>query len=199
MPADYPVILALEDFVPVLLAFGGFWLLGSPSAVGRSGAVLIGLGGLAKSGWKLLSAAWGMNLPWLEAALFPLMAAGALLVLSAMHLRMGWRLWPYPLIGVGVLVTAGITRSLQPVFICATAAVTLISVLGIVWAAKQRRWGAIALFVAGIAGVMALVPLRSHESHETLAYQWMEQGINTTAQLCFLLAAWLTTRKDSAP
>ncbi|GAB3850045.1 hypothetical protein [Dactylosporangium cerinum] len=69
---DYPVVLAVEDFVPTLLAMYGFWLLASLGRVtpGRVGAVLIGAGGIAKSVWKLLVAGFDVDLPWLEGALF---------------------------------------------------------------------------------------------------------------------------------
>ncbi|MFD0593243.1 hypothetical protein ACFQZ4_12360 [Catellatospora coxensis] len=42
---DYPVIMALEDYVPTLLALAGFWLLGGASAaIDRRAAVAGRLG-----------------------------------------------------------------------------------------------------------------------------------------------------------
>ncbi len=176
----YPVAMALEDFVPTLLALAGFWLL-ARNWVGRVGAVLIGLGGAAKSTWKLLVATADLDLPWLEGLLFPLMAVGAVLLLSSL-LRTYWLLLALPL------------AVWQP-FITATAGVSLVSVVGIVLAVRRRLWAAAGLFVLGIAGVMALVPLRGHPQHETVTYQWIEQGTNTLAQLCFLIAAWMLARR----
>lgn len=208
---DYPVIMALEDYVPVLLALAGFWLLGGASrtisptaaALGRLGAVLIGLGGVAKSTWKLVLSAFGHDWPWLEESLFPLMGSGALLVLWSLHSTLRGRLapwWPYALVWAAVVGTAIGTDSLQPAFILATAAVTLISVLGAVLAGRRRAWLAVGLYVVGIVGVTAMVPLRNHPDHHTVAFQWLEQGTNTVAQTLFLIAALLTIRAaDRAP
>ncbi|GAA1624679.1 hypothetical protein ACFQY4_15620 [Catellatospora bangladeshensis] len=202
---DYPVIMAVEDYVPVLLALAGFWLLGGASQridpvaalLGRAGAVLIGLGGVAKSTWKLVLSSTGTDWPWLEQSLFPLMATGALLVLWSLTTTLRGKVtpwWPYALVWVAVAGAAIGTGSLQPAFIAATAGVTLISVLGAVLAGRRRAWLAVVLFVLGIVGVTAMVPLRNHPDHHTVAFQWIEQGTNTVAQTLFLIAALLTVR-----
>ncbi|WP_155371208.1 hypothetical protein [Catellatospora vulcania] len=202
---DYPVIMALEDYVPTLLALAGFWLLGGASAAidrraafaGRFGAVLIGLGGVAKSTWKLILSAFGTDLRWLEQSLFPLMATGALLVLWSLHTTLRGRRapwWPYALVGVGIAGAAVALTSVQPAFIAATTGVTAISVLGAVLAGRRRAWGAVVLYALGVVAVTSLVPLRSHPQHDTVAFQWLEQGANTLAQAVFLTAALLTVR-----
>jgi hypothetical protein len=206
-PSDYPVILAVEDFVPTFLALAAFWLLGGTApgviaigraaTIGRIGGVLIGAGGVAKSVWKLLVAGFGVDLTWLEQALFPLMSTGALLVIWALHGTLRGRVapwWPYAVVWLSVFAAGIGLGSMQPIFILATAGVTVISVLGAVLAGRGREYGAIGLYVLGIVLVTSLVPLRGHPEHETLAFQWLEQGINTTAQACTLLAAWLTVR-----
>ncbi|GHJ47993.1 hypothetical protein Cs7R123_53350 [Catellatospora sp. TT07R-123] len=202
---DYPVIMALEDYVPTLLAMLGFWLLGGASreidrrvaTAGRIGAVLIGLGGVAKSTWKLILSAADQDYPWLQQALFPLMATGALLVLWSLHTSLRGRTapwWPYALVGAAILGAAIGTRSLQPPFIAATVGVTTISILGAVLAGRRRAFLALALFVLGLVGVTAMVPLRSHPLHPTLGFQWLEQSVNTLSQALFLTAALLTLR-----
>jgi hypothetical protein len=151
--------------------------------------VLILAGGLAKCAWKLLVAGGGPDLPWLAGMLFPLMALGAALLLGALHRVPAWI---YPaVVGAGGAVAVGL-RTMQPIFILATLGVTAISVTGAVLAARRRAWLAAVLFILSVLAVGALAPLRGSEQHATLAYQWMEQGINTTAQAAFLLAAWLT-------
>ncbi len=197
---DYPVVLAVEDFVPTLLALLGFWLLAGLAPAervpaGRAGAVLIGLGGVAKSVWKLLVAAFGVDLPWLEAALFPLMSAGAVTLIWALLRTAPW--WPFAAVYAAVAGGAAVAGSMKPVFILATAGVTTVSVIGAVYAGRHRARVAIALYTFGIVLVTALVPLRNHPSHETLRLQWIEQGTNTAAQLSFLIAAWLTVRAVS--
>ncbi|WP_433385882.1 hypothetical protein [Micromonospora sp. KLBMP9576] len=202
---DYTIVLALEDFVPVGLALAGYWLLADLSGrvvprvgtVARVGAVLIGLGGLAKSTWKLLLAGFSIDLPWLEAALFPLMALGAaglLWGLSSALAGRAVRWWPFAAV---LVVTAGVAIAyalIEPVFALATTSVTAISVLAAIIAGRLRAWGAVALYVAGLTCVLLLVPLRNHPDHETLAIQWAEQGTNTLGQAALLLAAWLTVR-----
>ncbi|MET7425125.1 hypothetical protein [Dactylosporangium sp. NPDC005555] len=191
---DYPVILAVEDFVPTFLALSGFWLLAGLGRVtpGRAGAVLIGAGGIAKSVWKLLVAGFGVDLPWLEGALFPLMSAGAVLLIWALLPRAPW--WPFAVLYVAVASGALAASTMKPVFILATAGVTTASVIGAVYAGRRRDWTAVGLYALGIVLVTALVPLRNHPDHETLRLQWIEQGTNTAAQLAFLTAAWLTVR-----
>ncbi|WP_238006577.1 hypothetical protein KZZ52_47075 [Dactylosporangium sp. AC04546] len=205
MTHDYPLSLALEDFVPTFLALAGFWLLaglGPHVAWGRAGAVLIGAGGVAKSVWKLLVAGFDTDLPWLEASLFPLMAAGAALLVWTLAgaLRGGrpvpW--WPFALAYVAAIAGCVAVGSLRPMFFLATTGVTAISVLGAILAGRRRAWGAIALFAVSFALVTALVPLRNHPEHETLTVQWIEQSTNTAAQLALLAAAWLTVRATSS-
>jgi hypothetical protein len=190
---DYPLSLAVEDLVPTVLAFGGFWLLANIRPVrarqARLGAVLILAGGLAKCAWKLLVAAGGPDLPWLAGMLFPLMALGAALLLGALHKTPSW---VYPAVVAAAGVAAAGLRTMQPIFILATLGVTAISVTGAVLAARRRSWLAAALFILSVFAVGALAPLRASEQHATLVYQWIEQGINTTAQAAFLLAVWLT-------
>ncbi|GIH05460.1 hypothetical protein Rhe02_35270 [Rhizocola hellebori] len=199
MPADetapptVSVGLAVEDFVPTLLAFLGFVLL-APSVLGRLGAVLMGAGGAAKSTWKLLHAAWGMDVPWLDDLLFPLLAAGGLLLAVSLHRSLRW--WSSPLVIAGALVAAlaVVQRSVQPTFVFATVAVVWISILGTVRAAKHGSGLGAALFPVSILAVMALIPLRGHAASGSLAFQWVQQGMNTMAQAVFCIAAVLTYR-----
>ncbi|WP_433382749.1 hypothetical protein ACQPZX_19575 [Actinoplanes sp. CA-142083] len=200
---DYPIWLALEDFVPVLLGIAGFALLSRTAppparTAGFIGAMLIGLGGLSKCAWKLTVASGGGNPRLLEEALFPLMAAGATILVWALAVavRRGKRVhvWPFGLTFAVVAVASVVTRSLHPMFILATFGVTAVSVLGAILAARHRQWWAVSLFILGLVLVTSLVPLRGSAQHETVAYQWLEQSLNTSAQLALLIAAWLTFR-----
>lgn len=204
---DYPIVLALEDFVPTLLGLAGFTLLSrvapTPEArhAGLAGAVLIGAGGVAKCAWKLAYAADIGDWTVLEQSLFPLMAAGAALLAWALAVtvRRGRKThrWPFAVtyaLGVAGSFAAG---SLHPMFVVATFGVTAVSVLGAVVAGRYQQWWAISLFVLGLVLVTSLVPLRQSPQHETLAYQWLEQSLNTSAQAALLVAAWLTLRATS--
>ncbi|GLW33204.1 hypothetical protein [Actinoplanes regularis] len=204
---EYPVVLALEDFVPVLLGSIGFALLGrlapTPPArrAGMAGAVLIGLGGVAKCVWKLVYAAGAGDLVLLEQSLFPLMAAGAVLLAwsLAVTIRRGRRthVWPFAAAYAAGLAASVASGSLHPIFVVATFGVTAVSVLGAIVAGRYRQWWAVSLFVLGLVLVTSLVPLRQSPKHETLAYQWLEQSLNTSAQALLLIAALLTLRASS--
>ncbi len=195
-PAEVTVTspaLAVEDFLPTLLAFFGFMLL-APSLLGRLGAVLMGAGGAAKSTWKLLHAVWAVDVSWLDDLLFPLLAAGGLLLAVSLHRALRWWWWPLVVAGAVAAALAVTQRSVQPAFVFATAVVVWISVLGTVRASKQREGLAAMLFPVSILAVMVLVPLRGHAASDSLAFQWVQQGVNTAAQAIFLLAALLTHR-----
>ncbi|MEV6300005.1 hypothetical protein AB0M02_11445 [Actinoplanes sp. NPDC051861] len=201
---EYPVALAVEDFVPVILGTLGFALLGKAAPnepaqrAGLAGALMIGAGGIAKCAWKLGYASGAGDWKLLEQSLFPLMAAGATLLAwsLAVTVRHGkrTRFWPFGLAFGLCAAGAILSGSLNPLFVAATLGVTAISVLGAVLAARHRRWWAVSLFALGLVLVMGLVPLRQSPSHDSLAFQWLEQSINTAAQACLLVAAWLTTR-----
>ncbi|MFD0593244.1 hypothetical protein ACFQZ4_12365 [Catellatospora coxensis] len=158
--------------------------------------MLIGLGGVAKSTWKLILSAFGHDVRWLEQSLFPLMAAARCWCCGrcTRHCAAARAVVAVRPGGVGVAGAAVALGSVQPAFIAATTGVTLISVLGAVLAGRRRAWVAVVLFVLGIVAVTSLVPLRNHPQHETLAFQWLEQGTNTLAQAVFLTAALLTVR-----
>lgn len=199
---DYPILLAVEDFVPVVLASAGFALLSrTPQSVsarraGLAGAALITTGGLAKCLWKLGYAAGAGDWTILEQLLFPLMAAGATLLAWALAVtvRDGRRTGFLPFGLALALCAAGavVAGSLDPLFVAATLGVTAVSVLGALIAARHRRWWAVALYVLGLVLVTGLVPLRSSDAHHTVAFQWLEQSINTVAQAALLVAARLT-------
>ncbi len=197
---DYPVILALEDFVPVILAFAGFWLL-SQQRLGRAGAILLGLGGLAKAVWKLLVAGWGIDLPWLEGALFPLMAIGGALLASALHRKLSWPTWPYLALAGLAALSMVLFGSLQPAFILATTLVVAISILAAVIAWRHGATFAALLYPVSVLVVIALVPLRHQAGSETVIFQWAQQLTNTIAQALFFAAsliAWRAVQKGSA-
>ncbi|MFC4069354.1 hypothetical protein [Actinoplanes subglobosus] len=201
---DYPIILAVEDFVPVVFGSVGFALLArtAPTATaqkaGLAGAILIGAGGIAKCLWKLGYAAGAGDWTLLEQSLFPLMAAGATLLswALAVTVRRGkaTHFWPFGLTFALCVAGAVLAGSLNPLFVAATLGVTAISVLGAIVAGRHRQWWGVSLYVLGLVLVMGLVPLRSSDEHHTVAFQWLEQSINTAAQGCLLVAAWLTLR-----
>lgn len=178
--ADYPVVLALEDFVPVAFTVIGALLLGRLDDVdgrlARVAALLLGLGGFAKAGWKLLVAGFGVDLWMVPLALFPLLSAGFLVLLKALEPRV-----PVPAVAgvwAACLATAFALGDTLPMLVLTIGASTAAAVL------LSRRHK---LFLLWIAGQYALGPLSSAD--QTVALQWLEQSINTASQAMFLLGA----------
>ncbi|MFD0475531.1 hypothetical protein ACFQ0B_50390 [Nonomuraea thailandensis] len=82
---DYPLALALVDFLPVLAMAAGIALLAPfaartrgrlPGWAALAGGVLVVLGGLLKAVWKLLVAAGGPDVGWLAGVQFYLFGPG---------------------------------------------------------------------------------------------------------------------------
>ncbi|MFD7131978.1 hypothetical protein [Streptomyces sp. NPDC059894] len=210
-PADYPLSLAVEDFVPVALtATAAVRLIRPAAATGRrgrltaaGGALLIAAGGLSKAVWKLVVALDGPDLQPLNKALFPLLSAGFLLLaLALLRLpppasqppapapaairRLEWTfavLWP---------ATAAVClalRSTAPALVLTVAAVTVCAVRLILLAR-----GAGDIWAAGAAGIWllgmyVLGPLAARPD-QSVALQWVEQSCNTLTQAAVVVAAW---------
>lgn len=187
------VPLAVEDFVPVLFAAIGLWLIARDidvdrpgwGRVARLGALLVTLGGLTKAGWKLNLALTGDDVDWLEEGLFVLLAPGFALVVAALSSRPLARWWVYAVVPALALApwTSG-TSLLVHAVIGATAT-------GVLCVLRARRRGdglAAALFGVQIALAFALVPFATPP--QTIAKQWTEQTINTVGQAAFAAAAW---------
>ncbi|MFD9465402.1 hypothetical protein [Streptomyces sp. NPDC060027] len=91
-PVDYPVALALQDFMPVVLTGVGAACLIRPvaravpraRATAATGTALILAGGLSKAVWKLVVSLDGPDVQPMNKALFPLLAAGFLLLAHAL-------------------------------------------------------------------------------------------------------------------
>jgi hypothetical protein len=187
-PEEYPLVLALEDFVPVAFTVAGALLLarvdGVDTRLARTAALLLGLGGVAKAGWKTIIATTHVDLWMVPLALFPFLSAGFLVLIKAIEPRT-----PVPVIAglwAACLGTSFAVGDTLPMLILTIAASTAAAVI------LSRRHK---LFIVWIAGQYLLGPLSSGE--QTIARQWVEQSINTVSQGIFLLAAWrLTVLQD---
>jgi hypothetical protein len=201
----YTVPLALFDIVPVLLSALGCLLLARLSSgvvpgvrvVAYLGVVLIAAGGLSKALWKVLLTAAHTDIPILQQALFPLLSTGFVLLAWAVWSGLVGRevvYWPAALfLAVGV-VGACAARTMQPLLGVAATAALITSGLGIRWAVRERAWGSAALFVVGMASSIGLAYLGGPKIEQTLSLQWVEESVNATGQVCFLLASWLLVR-----
>lgn len=197
---EYGLALALEDFVPVLLAGAGTVVLGRYAGrvlpAVRLPALLAGalvtLGGLAKASWKLLVAAEPCrNYPVLENLLFPCLAFGFAGIACAL---VGvWRGRQAPWLAFLALPVLGGIAALSvwdtwPLLVVSAFGAVAVGYLGIRLSLREgHRLGA-ALFVIYIVGTLVLPPLAARP-HQSEQLQWGEQSTNTLVQLCFLLGA----------
>ncbi|KHL15791.1 hypothetical protein CLV56_0568 [Mumia flava] len=197
---EYGLALAVEDFVPVVLAGAGALALASATgralprvrAAALAGGVVVTLGGLAKAVWKLLVAMEPCRqYDLLENLLFPCLMVGFSAIawaLTSVLRRRAVAWWPFalvPLVGAGCAVGLGSTMPMLGVAALAAVAV------GVLAATLSRRHGdrlGAWLFVVYLAGTLVLPPLAARE-HQTELVQWAEQLTNSLVQLCFLLGA----------
>ncbi|MFD8098826.1 hypothetical protein ACFV24_04760 [Nocardia fluminea] len=202
---DYPVSLAVEDFVPVLLTTVGVLLLRHSVPERRAvlaAAVLIGCGGAAKATAKLLAATGHGDHAWLRGMLFPLLTLGfGLLCLILM--RQGGRvpLWLRILVpGLIAVCTAGAVLSGDPiVFLVSTTVFATLAGIRLIGTARRRG----DIVAANLFGLQLLVffilgSLASRPD-QTVALQWGEQLSNTVAQAAFAYAAWRLATASQHP
>lgn len=205
---EYNVALAIEDYVPCVLALAAFVVLAQavrhrlPVAypVALLGGLLVSVGGLSKATWKLLVATGCWEQPWLEALLFPCLAVGfsavGWAVLSAVRGHRVSPLWfvLFPL-GAGVgsawaSISAGEYAN-WPLLIAAAVSATFLGVALSVVAFRNGKPSVGVLFIVYVLGTNILPPLAARP-RQSLEVQWAEQLTNSAVQLCFLLGAlWL--------
>ncbi|MEV6278899.1 hypothetical protein [Nocardia sp. NPDC051832] len=210
---EYPISLAVEDFVPVVLTTAGVLLLrrALPETARSShmtavavAAAFIGTGGGTKATAKLIAAAGGPDLVWLRSLLFPFLTLGfGVLCLALAAARSGrippWLGYLVPGLTVACGLGAVLARDPIPMLVSTTVFATLTGVYLIAMArARGDRLS------AGLVGTQLLVffllgPLASRPD-QTVTLQWIEQLCNTAAQAAFLIAAWrLSAATAAAP
>lgn len=203
------VPLALEDAVPVTLSAAGLVAIGRgigqrlDATAGRlavGAAVVIGLGGAAKVGWKVLAAGFERDVTWLDDLLFPMLAVGFVAMAWLVHLArrgddrarsMGGAVAmaaAATALVIGLLVAVDVDLGLRVARWTAIVASLTTSwrLISIARHADDRRSAGflavnvlVTLVLAGLARIEA----------QTLVLQWIEQSINTVSQALFLLAA----------
>lgn len=212
---QYTIGLALEDFVPVILSSIGMWLLTHlitqvNKEAGRLafvGWLLISLGGLSKSSWKLIMALsnGSQDIVILDNLLFVLLGPG--FVFMAWALWCGYRIvtnksrpgiWLVPMAVTAVfLIPVIFTAFSQPssrtwFFILLTMTTLGNLVLGILLIGQslflKRPWIAV-LFGINLITIFMLSGM-ARIPDQSIPLQWTEQIINTLSQGAFAFAAW---------
>lgn len=212
-PVDYPLALAVEDFVPVVLTGVGAALLTGPlrrhgARTGRAataGAALIFLGGLSKASWKLTVALDGPDVQALNKALFPCLSAGFLLLAQALLTlptagareraadRGSPPLWGFAAVWAATGLAGLLLTSTAPHMVLTIVAVTVCAVRLILLARSHGDTLAASAGGLWLTGMYVLGPLAARPD-QSVALQWVEQSANTLTQAAFVLLAWRLAR-----
>ncbi|MFJ6797241.1 hypothetical protein [Streptomyces sp. NPDC091268] len=213
---DYPLALAVEDFVPVVLTGIGAGLLTGPLRghgvrTGRTAVaatVLIFLGGLSKATWKLTVALDGPDLRALNSALFPCLSAGFLLLAHALltlpadgrdpaAVRKPPPLWGFTAVWAATGAAGLLLASTGPHLVLTVVAVTVCAVRLILRARSDGDSTAAAAGGLWLTGMYVLGPLAARPD-QSVALQWVEQSANTLTQGAFVLLAWRLAKRRRA-
>lgn len=213
---DYTVNLALFDYVPIALsAMAMIYICRIAGDRGdinglicRSGAVLIISGGLLKATWKLIVAASGHDIVWMNKALFICLAPGFVLLSSALLLPRAQNMTRNSLLVICALLIAvyALLTSRFPEQRYGFFWLLSITTLGnavMIATLTMKAWRvqhavASLLFVASFVGTLTLSGL-ARIPEQTAALQWLEEGINTLAQLALLLGSLNLYRRIAMP
>lgn len=200
--AEYGVALAVEDFVPCILATAALVVLVQmirervpqafvPAALG---AALISIGGFAKATWKLLVATGCWEYPILEQLLFPCISFGFAAMAWAMLSAAKGRVvlaWPFAAFPVAASIGAIWMGANFPLLIAAAVGATFFGATASTVAFKAGKKSVGWIFVVYVLGTNILPPLGA-QPNQTAQLQWAEQLTNSAIQLCFLLGClWL--------
>lgn len=195
--AEITVLMAIMDFIPVLLFFIAAIILQKDLynklskagfAMLAAGSIMVFTGGFYKAFWKLLYGAGIADVPAMNNALFPLQAPGFILMFIALV-----TLFTKSRASAGVA-----SASAVPVFASNLPFLVLqvIGSSGVIWsvfaiAARMRQRLAMVLLVLGWVAMLGMGYLGSAGG---TGIDWIEQTVNLFSQAFFLTAVWLLSR-----
>lgn len=189
--ASFPLSLALFDFVPPLaFLVGAFYLVkisficrGSPTArMVMAGTLLVFLGGFFKATWKLLYTTGSADIQWMSQGQFVFSAIGFLAMGIAVIRMARGRRRETP----GPVILSMAMWKIPFLFVMTVASLAAEGILAYI-AFQRKAWLAAAGFVVGVLGILAMGASASGE--QTIAMQWIEEGINTVGQLGFMFGS----------
>lgn len=213
---EYTLGLALFDFIPLVVSSIGFLLLASWMQGGFSlakpawlGAVMTVTGGTSKALWKFTVVTTGVDVWFLEAAFFPLLAGGFVVLASAFLLLkferdrlalpaalgllagcFGWATYQ-------ALTKGEASWSFVMLMMTIAGSSTLyLSMAGV--AAARKQFISSLLIILSLGGAFYLTRL-ARIPEQTLGVQWTAQIVNAFAQLAFMLGVVLLIRLTFKP
>ena len=211
---EYTLSLALVDFLPVFFTAVGLVAISRMVAhvnvtqgrVAFYGTLFTIAGGFFKAIWKLFMASSNgtVDIRWMEEGLFVFMAPGYTLLawsvwqtVRTVQGKKAFHAWIPPLVLIGIVFTASVTlfamnptspaweRVLLSVMVLATI---ITGIFLLTFAFRQRLSTAGWLFILNLIGIILLNSLARLDD-QTIALQWIEEGINTIAWLAFAVAS----------
>ncbi|HAV75913.1 MAG TPA: hypothetical protein DCX53_01020 [Anaerolineae bacterium] len=211
---EYTLSLALLDYLPVLFTASGLIAItrmiahidSSQGMVAHIGTILTISGGFFKATWKLFMALsnGSLNITWMDDGLFVFMAPG--------YTLLGWSVWqtvrnvrgkkPFhpwhiPLamtilmfaISGYLLVSRPESPAWERVLLSVMVLATIITgIFLIIFSFRQKLYSAGWLFIFNLFCILILNGLARMED-QTIALQWIEEGINAVSWLAFAIAA----------
>jgi hypothetical protein len=201
MDEIYSLELALIDFIPNLaFLLGAFFLVrtvllvrGKPcSRMCMAGAFLIFAGGLLKASWKLILTLDIANIQWMSDAQFILLAPGFLaLLVTAVLLS---RVQPYK---AGAVVLAMAVWKIPLLAVMTISSLGAHGILAFI-AFKRKSPLTGVLFIMSVLCMLSMAGMASGKE-QTVAVQWIEEGVNSIGQIMFAAACWMFYKNFAQP
>lgn len=207
--ADYSVIMAVVDFLPVLFYFLAAWLAAkdlynkvdkTSYAFLSTGAIMCFIGGAYKAVWKLIFALGICNYPFLFTALFPMQAPGFCLYLAGliMALRQTGKKVSYDSkSGLNMVTVPVVTTSLPFIMFQTIGSIGSVVCLAI-FAKRMKQPKAIVCFVLAIVGLLGMGGLGAVLDSSLAWANWLEQGVNAFGQIMFYLGVLILHKNGFA-
>jgi len=210
----YPLVLAAEDIVPIVLAGVGYWYLskrvlndfdGSPAvalAMRIAAVLLVVCSFLAGPVRKILANVAAVpicapdfdvpysqfQIPFVSALApgFAILTWGVICILKGRKVAF----WPASvLLALGVVGAVAVGER-TILFAVGGLWATALAVSAGILASRQRDFVTTGLFALYALGTLALPPISSKGNVSDVKVQWLAQGINTATQALFLYACY---------
>lgn len=197
--ADYNLLMAVVDFLPVLFYFLASWLVAkdlynkiSANAYSMlaAGSIMCFIGGAFKAIWKLLFC-FGINYPFFYTALFPMQAPGfciytAGLIMALKQTKNGGSGFSG---GKNMNVIATTVTSSLPLIMFQTLGSIGSLVCLAVFAKRMKKTNALICFILSIVFLLTMGGLGATLDTRYAWANWVEQAVNTLGQIMFYVGA----------
>ena len=188
----YSLALSLFDFVPVIaFLIGAMYLVRWARLFDRRvvslsmllGSILAVLGGATKATWKFLVTINVGDFIWLGEAQFALLAPGFLLMLVST-----WLIFSGDKKEAVVTLEAMAAWKIPFLAVMTISSLWLYALLAILgW--RERNYMIVIMYVIIIVTTIGLAGMATME--QTIAQQWIEEGVNSMGQIAFAVGSML--------